>query len=46
MKRIDVGIGVALAVLSVLGVILFMRRRAEKDTDPIDGGVVKRHWER
>ena len=45
MKRIDVGVGVALAVLSVLGVSLFMRRRGEKDTDPIDGGVVKRHWD-
>lgn len=44
MKWSDIGIAAVLAVISALGVILLLHRRTEKDTEAIDGGVVKRYW--
>ena len=43
MKWLFIGLGCALAAVSG-GVWAVRRRRPEKNTDHIDGGVVKRYW--
>ena len=45
MKWLFLGLGAALAVASIAGgITAICRRRAEQNTDAVDGGVVKRYW--
>jgi len=45
MKWLMIGLGTLLSAVAVAGgFAAFRRRRIEKDTDEVDGGVVKRYW--
>lgn len=44
MKWLLIGVGIVLAAAAASVVVTGCRKRAEKSTDDIDGGVVKRYW--